>query len=56
MLSVLIQEYIVHVSLCNTCFVCREFHKKYQVPAVATDSEEVVSLYEDQTELTVSER
>lgn len=42
-----------HVSLHNTHLVCREFHK-YQV--VASDHEEVASLYEDQTKLTVRER
>jgi len=43
-----------HVSLHNTRLVCREFHNKYQV--VASDHEEVASLYEDQTKLTVRER
>jgi len=45
-----------HVSLHNTRLVCREFHNKYQVVADASDHEEVASLYEDQTKLTVRER
>ena len=44
------------VSLHNTRLVCREFHNKYQVVADASDYEEVASLYENQTKLTVRER